>query len=136
MNPRFRKFAANFGRLCSGTANDSWEEDKHHRTENGQFGSGGGSTTEPKSSGSSIEHHVKSLKSKVQNEGAYSQAITDLKTSKPSKDMLRNIVKDVTGFSVPASKPISNCYERLEKHGNSERRYKARAEFSRKHMPI
>ena len=119
---RLRKLATDFNRIVSGQAGD-----EQSRNPDGTFGSGGGSGK---------MSHGKALKSAVLNEGHYAKALEDLKASKPSKEELLGIVKEVTGLHIPSSTPIKTLYERLEKHGRSEQRASARAEVSRKVMPI
>jgi hypothetical protein len=80
--------------------------------------------------------HTENLKASILNEGAFAAAVLALKEAKPSKAELVRIVEDLTGIKPASKATVKELYRYIESHGASERRHEARAEISRRMMPI
>jgi hypothetical protein len=83
-----------------------------------------------------FEHDIEALKREALSEGRFLQIIDTIKACKPSKDELRQIVKEVTCIERPKSYTIPNLYQVLEHYGATRRRNAARMEIARTRMPI
>jgi hypothetical protein len=81
-------------------------------------------------------NHTETLKQTILNEGAYAAAVEALKAGKPAKAELARIVEELTGIKPASSTKVADLWRYIERHGASERRHEARAEISRRCMPI
>jgi hypothetical protein len=116
---------------------DAWEEEKHPRAENGQFGPDGGTSSglEKKASGSvNTGTHINRLK-KAKTDGEFSAALNALKVEKPTVAHLREIVQGVTGMKTKQSNK-EQLLRDIQTARNTKMRDERRAEIASKHIPI
>lgn len=83
-----------------------------------------------------MKNHIAQLKASVQNESAYQLAIENLKATKPNRATLVAICEALTVLPNRSGATKTELFHTLVWHGNSERRHEARAEVSRRIMPI